>query len=93
MPFQDEAAGPLLAELPEGERFASWRLVRPDGSLTGYGAGGPELLVSIRVTRPAGRLLRHVPDSTLDGLYALTARNRSTLGRLVPDGRAPRRFP
>lgn len=91
LPFQDEAAAPLLAELPESERSATWRLARPDGSLTGYGAGAPEVLGAMGVTRPVGRLLGHVPDSLLDRLYALAARNRSALGRFVPDGPPPRR--
>lgn len=92
LPFQDDAAAPLLAELPERERSATWRLARPDGSLAGYGAGGPELLAAMGVTRPVGRLLGRVPDSVLDRLYALAARNRSALGRFVPDGAAPRRI-
>jgi hypothetical protein len=62
----------LLASLPEGERFESWRLVKSDGSILGYG-----------IVR--GR----VPDA----LYKLVAENRELLGRFVPDGPAPRRFP
>jgi hypothetical protein len=62
----------LLAPLPEEERNASWRLVRRDGSLLGYG-----------VVR--GR----VPDTA----YRLVARHRDLLGRIVPDGPAPRRYP
>ncbi len=92
LPFQDEAAAPLLMELPETERSATWRLARADGSLAGYGAGGPELLAAMRVTRPVGRLLGRVPDRLLDRLYAVAARNRATLGRFVPDGPAPRRI-
>jgi hypothetical protein len=65
-------AGSLLAALPEEERFDSWRLVKPDGSLLGYA-----------VVR--GR----VPDA----LYRFVAEHRAWLGRLVPDGPAPRRFP
>ena len=72
LPLDDAAAGPLLAGLPEAERFDSWRLVRRDGSLVGYGG--------VR-----GRL----PDA----LYRVLARNRERLGRLVPDGPAPRRYP
>ena len=30
-------AGDLLAALPEDERFDSWRLVKRDGSILGYG--------------------------------------------------------
>ena len=72
LPLDDAAAAPLLASLPEAERFASWRLARRDGSLVGYGV--------IR-----GR----VPDA----LYGFVARHRDVLGRLVPDGPAPRSYP
>ena len=65
-------ASALLASLLENERFDSWRLVKRDGSMLGYG-----------VVR--GRL----PDA----LYRLVAENRELLGRFVPDGAAPRRFP
>ena len=65
-------ASALLASLAEEERFASWRLVKTDGSVLGYA-----------VVR--GR----IPDA----LYRLVADHRDLLGRLVPDGPAPRRFP
>lgn len=83
----------LLADLPVSERLATWRLARRDGSLTGYGAGISELLAAMRGTRLVGRLLRRIPRSALDRLYGLIARHRSSLGRLVPDGPAPRRYP
>lgn len=73
--------------------MATWRLARRDGSLTGYGSGISEVLAAMRGTRLVGRLLGRVPGTVLDWLYALIARNRSTLGRLVPDGPAPKRFP
>jgi predicted DCC family thiol-disulfide oxidoreductase YuxK len=72
LPLEDAEADRFLDPLPEDERSASWRLVRRDGSLLGYGG--------VR-----GR----VPDA----IYAFVARHRSFLGRLVPDGAAPRRFP
>jgi hypothetical protein len=75
------------------ESLASWRLARPDGSLTGRGAGAPELLRALRISRPAGRLLSLVPSGFLDAAYDVTARNRGLLGRLVPDGPGPRRPP
>lgn len=83
----------MLADLPEDERCASWRLVRPGGPPIGYGRGGRELLLSLRSTRPLGRLLGVVPDGVLDAAYRLVARNRSQLGRLVPDRAGPRRYP
>jgi predicted DCC family thiol-disulfide oxidoreductase YuxK len=91
LPLQDEAAAPLLAPLAEDERLASWRLALPDGSLAGRGAGGPALLRTMRLTRPAGRLLALVPAAVLDTAYDVVARNRGRVGRLVPDGPAPRR--
>lgn len=89
----DEEAAPLLEPLPEDERFASWHLALSDGSLVGYGTGGVELLRSMPLTRRAGRLFAAVPQRLLDPLYGLVARYRGPLGRLVPDGPAPKRFP
>ncbi len=91
--MSDEEAARLLEPLAEHERFASWHLALDDGSLVGYGAGGAELLRSMRLTRQAGRLLAAVPDRLLDPLYGLVARHRDRLGRLIPDGSAPKRFP
>jgi len=91
--MHDEEAATLLEPLPEDEGFASWHLARGDGSLVGYGTGGVELLRSMRLTRRAGRLFAVVPDRVLDAAYGLVARYRGPLGRLVPDGPAPKRFP
>jgi len=93
LPLQDEAATPLLAAVPDNERFDTWRLASSDGSLSGSGGGAPVLLEGMGLTRPLGRLLRRVPDPMLDRAYWLIARNRGTLGRLAPDGPAPRRYP
>ena len=93
LPLQDAAASTLLAALDADERLDTWRMVRPDGSLTGYGSGIPDLLETMGLTRTAGRLLRRVPVGALDALYRVAARNRGALGRLVPDGAAPRRYP
>jgi predicted DCC family thiol-disulfide oxidoreductase YuxK len=72
LPLDDPAAATFLEPVPEPERFASWRLVRRDGSIVGYGwIRGP------------------VPDT----VYRFVARHRRRLGRLVPDGSAPRRYP
>ena len=93
LPLDDAEAEPILARLPADERFSSWRVAHPDGSLAGYGAGGVELLRTLRLTRPASRLLEHVPGRALDALYRGVEHRRGLLGRLVPDGAAPRRFP
>jgi len=91
--MHDEEAASLLEPLPEDERFASWHLALGDGSLVGYGTGGVELLRSMRLTRPVGGLFAAVPDRLLDAAYGLVARHRDRLGRLVPNGPAPKRFP
>ena len=72
LPLADAAAGSLLADLPEAERDASWRLVRRDGSSVGY------LVIRGRIP---------------DAVYRHVSARRELLGRLVPDGPAPRRYP
>ena len=91
--LQDEEAARLLDGLSSEERLASWRLVRPDGSLAGHGAGLSELLGSMWLTRAVGRAVSLVPDQALDTLYEQAARRRGRLGRHVPRGPAPRRYP
>lgn len=90
--LQDDAATPLLAALPASERYDTWRLARPDGALSGYGTGMRELVEIMRLTRLAW-LLRRAPDRVLDTAYGVVARNGGRLGRLVPGGPAPRRYP
>ena len=93
LPLQDDAASRLLAVLAENERLDTWRIAQPNGSLTGRGAGVPDLLDAMWLTRLGGRLLELVPDSALEAMYQAIARNRGSLGRFVPNGPAPRRFP
>jgi hypothetical protein len=52
------------------------------------------LLAEMRLTRPLGRLLRgEWPSLLVDLLDSVVARYRGPLGRVVPDGPAPRRYP
>ena len=92
LPLDAEEAASILEPLPEAERFASWRLATPDGTLSGRGAGATAVLRASGHDRVA-RALGAIPDALLEGAYDLLARNRGRLGRLVPDGPAPRRFP
>ena len=90
--MREEAAQPYLAPLAEGERFATWHLVRADGSLSGRGAGCLDLLELLAPR--IGRRLRRLPlDRPAELAYELVARNRSALGKIVPDKPGPRRFP
>lgn len=83
----------MLAGVQKNERYTTWHLVVPDGAPVGDGEGARELLLTLRLTRPLGRLLRLAPDRALDGVYRLVARHRGQLGRLVPDRPGPRRYP
>jgi hypothetical protein len=54
-----------------------------------------ERLASWRLVRRDGRMVGYawIRGRVPDALYRLVARHRERLGRLVPDGPAPRRFP
>jgi predicted DCC family thiol-disulfide oxidoreductase YuxK len=93
LPLRDPDAAPLLAPLPEEERYASWFLALPDGSLAGRGAGAVELVRLLPATRALAWPLARIPTNVLDAGYRVLAERRHLLGRLVPDGPAPRRFP
>jgi predicted DCC family thiol-disulfide oxidoreductase YuxK len=84
LPLQDSEATSLLPGLDEAERMASIHLVEPDGRRFSRGAALSELITHLRMPLPA-RLLGRVYDPI--------ARHRDSLGRAVPDGRAPRRYP
>jgi len=82
LPLGDAEADPLLANVPAGERLNSLRVAEPDGRLLSRGAA---------VKAAAGHL--GIWPAGLDRAYDAIASRRSRLGRLVPDGIAPRRFP
>jgi predicted DCC family thiol-disulfide oxidoreductase YuxK len=85
--LDDEAAATQLGTLPEAERFASWRLATDEGL---FGRGDAAAKLADVLLPGSGRLVGRLP---LEAAYRLVARNRHRLGRLVPDGPAPRRFP
>ena len=91
LPLEDAAAEPLLAPLPETERYASWHLVRPDGRIVSRGAAGIKLLEALGCPR-SSRAVAHAA-APIERLYDFVARHRDRLGPFVPDGPAPRRFP
>lgn len=81
--------------MPEDERGECWWLVLADGTLLpGDRGGGVAVLAELRLTRPLGLALRALRASRLvDALDRAVAHRRGPLGRLVPDGDAPRRYP
>jgi hypothetical protein len=91
----DAEVARLLASVPEDVRNESSWLVHRDGAAVRLGAGGAgRLLVELRLTRRLGRALEAVGASRLlDALVRLVSRHRARIGRFVPDGPAPRRYP
>jgi hypothetical protein len=95
LPLADDEADGLLGAVPEEERGECWWLVLRDGRpVPGDRGGGVALFAEVGLTRPLGRLLRALRLSRLvDASDRLVSRHRARLGRFVPDGRAPRRYP
>lgn len=93
--MKDERAEPYLAPIPEHARFASYHLVWPDGSyLSGGRAGIPVLQMLGAPLSWLGKLLGALRLTWLAVVvYALVSRNRGWLGRFVPDGPGPVRYP
>jgi hypothetical protein len=95
LPLTDVEADRLLTAVPAEQRGDCWWLVLRDGTpLPGDGGGGVPLLLELRATRPLGLLLSALRARRLvDAVDKRVARHRGALGRLVPDGPAPRRYP
>jgi hypothetical protein len=81
--------------VPEHTRDECWWLVLRDGTpVPGDAGGGVALFAEVRLTRSLGRVLGALRASALiDAVDRFVARHRSGLGRFVPDGPAPRRYP
>jgi predicted DCC family thiol-disulfide oxidoreductase YuxK len=95
VPLADGEAATLLSSVPEAARSERWWLVLRNGTpLPGDAGAGHELLRELRLTRPVASVIGALRASRLlDALDVRVSRHRSRLGRLVPDGPAPRRFP
>jgi hypothetical protein len=95
VPLDNEEANRLLADVPAEARGECWWLVLRDGTpVPGDHGGAAALFLELRLTRPLGRLVRATSASALlNAGDRLVARHRGTLGRFVPDGEAPERYP
>lgn len=95
LPLGDPEVARLLASVPEDVRNESSWLVDRDGAAVRFGAGGAvRLITEIRLTRRLGRAFETVAASSLvDALVRLVSRHRARIGRFVPDGPGPRRYP
>jgi predicted DCC family thiol-disulfide oxidoreductase YuxK len=90
----DASAGPLLEDVSEEERGSSLRLVLPDGRVLSAGPAALGVLELLPSTRPLARTAELVhAQPAVGALYAFVAGNRDRLGRVVPDGSAPWRYP
>jgi hypothetical protein len=69
-------------------------VLRDGTPVPGDAGGGVALFAEVRLTRPLAQALRVLrAGRPIDALDKLVARRRGGLGRLVPDGPAPRRYP
>lgn len=90
----DDEANWVVDTIPEHDRLSGWHLVLTDGTRCSGGPGAVRLLEELRWTRWLGASCRVLGLTGLLGrLDALIARKKGRLGRRVPDGEAPRRFP
>ncbi len=83
--LQDARAADLLAAMSEPERMASWHLVAEDGRVRSAGAAVPGLLGLLPGGRVPAAAAGRFPGAVERG-YALVARNRGRLGRLLTAG-------
>ena len=85
----------MLASVPEERRGECWWIVLRDGTpVAGDGGGGVVVFCEIAITRPLGRFLRACRLSpVINGIDKVVARYRPVLGKFVPEGAAPRRYP
>ncbi|MFN8124206.1 MAG: DCC1-like thiol-disulfide oxidoreductase family protein [Thermoleophilia bacterium] len=78
----------LLAGMGDLERYGSWHLVAPDGTVHSRGRAAAPLLRLLPGGRPMAAVIARAPRLA-DRAYAAAVRHRSTLGRLVgPAARA-----
>ena len=85
----------LLASVPEDERGECWWLVLVDGTpVAGIDGGIVAMLALFPLTRPLAFVLRVLRLSPLlDWADLKLSAQRGRLGKIVPDGPAPRRYP
>jgi predicted DCC family thiol-disulfide oxidoreductase YuxK len=90
----DEEAKPFRDTIPEADRFTGWHLVTTDGMRLSGGSGVVRLLQELRWTRWLGKACGTFGLTPLLGrMDAFIAGKKGRLGRRVPDGEAPHRFP
>jgi len=90
----DDEARPIVGAIPEDDRLAGWHFVLPDGTRLSGGPGTVRLLEELSWTRWLGISCRMLGlTRSLGRIDAFIAQKKGRLGRRVPDGEAPHRFP
>jgi predicted DCC family thiol-disulfide oxidoreductase YuxK len=84
--LQDRArSDPLLGDMDEARRMASWHLALPDGNVCSGGEAIPPLLRLLPGGRPLARAAAAAQPLTSIA-YRFVARHRSAFGRLLSAG-------
>ncbi|HEV2982098.1 MAG TPA: DCC1-like thiol-disulfide oxidoreductase family protein [Solirubrobacteraceae bacterium] len=81
--IDSERGARLLADMPQGERLASWHVCDDSGLLASGGAGVAHVLARLPGGAPAAALARRLPRGS-ERAYAWVAAHRSCFGRLLP---------
>ena len=90
----DDAAKAMVDAIPEDDRLTGWHIVLTDGTRLSGGPGVVRLLEELRWTRWLGTCCRVLGLTRwLGDVDAFIAQRKGRLGRRVPDGEAPHRFP
>lgn len=86
IPFRDPLGAVLSLRVPEQERFGSFHLLAPGGSV----ASGSDALAALLMLLPGGSAARRIG---LHRLYGPVAARRGRIGRMLPDVAPVRRLP
>jgi predicted DCC family thiol-disulfide oxidoreductase YuxK len=85
IPLQASEAQTLLPGMPAEERFASWHLVAPDGTISSAGAAFEPALRLLPGGRPFAAIAARAPRLSERG-YRWVADHRGALGGLLTEG-------
>ena len=92
--FGDPAAEPYVEVIPPEDFEKSWQLLLPDGRRLQTGAAAVELAQMLPSARGFATLVTRLRLRWLiEVAYAVVARNRAWLGKMVRDAPGPKRLP
>ena len=82
--IQAEEAEPLLADLDDERRIASWHAIEPGGRRTSGGDAFPVVLGAVPALKPFALLANVTPAPVRRWGYRLVAERRMQISRFVP---------